>query len=470
MSFLVDFDDVPPLDVWGPAVRARSINGERVTLALVELAPDAPVPEHRHENEQMGMVITGTMTFTVDGETRTLGPGGTWRIPPNRPHHAVAGPEGAVVVDLFAPLRTDWDERPHLDPRPASRQAGRARDADSDDTPEEQLLTPFTEPSTPAGGRVRRVAAVHRDRGLVRRPDAAAARRALLSPGGRGAQPRDDHRPVPARRPGAGRHPGCRGPRTDFADPIEPVRLALEQEKHVTDQIEALAGWRAARATSSASSSWPGSCASSARRWPAWPTCCDGRTRRRDQHPARGGLPRADRRSATARLAPSDGRHRLEAGAARLGAMSRRSETYTHGHHESVLRSHRWRTAENSAAYLLPHLAPGPRPARRRLRARAPSRSTSPRGSRRAGWSASTPSSEPLVAARADAADAGVGNVSFEVGDAYALAFDDAIVRRRPRPPGAPARRRSGRGAAGDAPGAAGRAGSSRPGTATTPR
>jgi SAM-dependent methyltransferase len=32
---------------------------------------------------------------------------------------------------------------------------------------------------------------------------------------------------------------------------------------------------------------------------------------------------------------------------------------YTHGHHESVLRSHRWRTARNSAAYLLPELRPG---------------------------------------------------------------------------------------------------------------
>jgi SAM-dependent methyltransferase len=32
---------------------------------------------------------------------------------------------------------------------------------------------------------------------------------------------------------------------------------------------------------------------------------------------------------------------------------------YTHGHHESVLRSHRWRTAENSAAYLLPYLSSG---------------------------------------------------------------------------------------------------------------
>jgi len=33
--------------------------------------------------------------------------------------------------------------------------------------------------------------------------------------------------------------------------------------------------------------------------------------------------------------------------------------SYTHGHHESVLRSHRWRTVENSAAYLLSHLRPG---------------------------------------------------------------------------------------------------------------
>ena len=36
-----------------------------------------------------------------------------------------------------------------------------------------------------------------------------------------------------------------------------------------------------------------------------------------------------------------------------------RRDTYTHGHHDSVLRSHRWRTAENSAGYLLSHLRPG---------------------------------------------------------------------------------------------------------------
>jgi ubiquinone/menaquinone biosynthesis C-methylase UbiE len=34
-------------------------------------------------------------------------------------------------------------------------------------------------------------------------------------------------------------------------------------------------------------------------------------------------------------------------------------DTYTHGHAEPVLQSHRWRTVENSAAHLAPHLRPG---------------------------------------------------------------------------------------------------------------
>ncbi|MGW7435231.1 methyltransferase domain-containing protein [Streptomyces sp. NPDC054849] len=38
---------------------------------------------------------------------------------------------------------------------------------------------------------------------------------------------------------------------------------------------------------------------------------------------------------------------------------AKETAVYTHGHHESVLRSHRWRTAENSAAYLIGELRPG---------------------------------------------------------------------------------------------------------------
>jgi quercetin dioxygenase-like cupin family protein len=109
MSNLTDIATVPVLDVWGDSVRARRIEGERVTLAVLELAPDAVVPGHRHENEQVGMVITGSVTFTIGDETRELGPGGTWRIPSDTPHQVVTGPDGAIVIDVFAPIRSDWD-------------------------------------------------------------------------------------------------------------------------------------------------------------------------------------------------------------------------------------------------------------------------------------------------------------------------------------------------------------------------
>jgi quercetin dioxygenase-like cupin family protein len=114
----VDLADIAPFDVWGEAVRARRVQGERVTLAVVELAPNAVVPEHRHESEQLGIVIQGGVTFTIDGETRELGPGGTWRILSNKPHVVQAGPNGAIVIDVFSPVRDDWDRYPPLEPRP----------------------------------------------------------------------------------------------------------------------------------------------------------------------------------------------------------------------------------------------------------------------------------------------------------------------------------------------------------------
>ena len=100
-----------PKRIWD-GVRARVVGGERQTLAVVELGPGAVVPEHAHEHEQLGLVIEGSVRFTVGGETEELEAGGTWRIPSKVPHTVAAGPEGAVVVDVFAPARADWDEIP----------------------------------------------------------------------------------------------------------------------------------------------------------------------------------------------------------------------------------------------------------------------------------------------------------------------------------------------------------------------
>jgi len=112
VSNFADIESLPVIDVWGDAVRARRIQGDRITMAVVELAPDSVVPGHQHEAEQLGMVIEGSVLFTIGDGRRQLGPGGTWRIPSNVAHQVTTGPNGATVIDLFAPPRDDWDALP----------------------------------------------------------------------------------------------------------------------------------------------------------------------------------------------------------------------------------------------------------------------------------------------------------------------------------------------------------------------
>jgi quercetin dioxygenase-like cupin family protein len=89
-------------------VTARAVTGERMTMAVIDLEPNATVPEHKHDNEQLGFVISGSITMRVGSERRELRAGETYTIPSNVPHEAAAGKEGATVVDVFAPLRADW--------------------------------------------------------------------------------------------------------------------------------------------------------------------------------------------------------------------------------------------------------------------------------------------------------------------------------------------------------------------------
>ena len=96
-------------------------------------------------------------------------------------------------------------------------------------------------------------------------------------------------------------------------------------------------------------------------------------------------------------------------------------DTYVHGHHESVLRSHLARTVENSAGYLVPHLAPG---ASLLDVGCGPGTITVELARRLApGAVVGIDLSQDVIdAARALDAPA---NCRFQTGDSYALQFDD---------------------------------------------
>jgi quercetin dioxygenase-like cupin family protein len=112
-----DLKEIPPREIWD-GVLARLVEAEGLTLAVVEIPPGQRVPVHSHANEQLGFVISGSVTFTIGAETRTLGPGGTWRILANVPHHVDVGPDGAVVAEAYAPARADWAGLSPLNPSP----------------------------------------------------------------------------------------------------------------------------------------------------------------------------------------------------------------------------------------------------------------------------------------------------------------------------------------------------------------
>ncbi|HKB28672.1 MAG TPA: cupin domain-containing protein [Candidatus Limnocylindrales bacterium] len=118
VSAFAGLDDLRPLRVWDGVV-AWAVEGERTTFALIELEAGREVPEHRHDNEQLGVLIAGSMRFRIGDEVRDVVPGDTWNIPGGVPHQVDVGPDGALVAECFTPTRSDWAEKERLEGHPA---------------------------------------------------------------------------------------------------------------------------------------------------------------------------------------------------------------------------------------------------------------------------------------------------------------------------------------------------------------
>jgi quercetin dioxygenase-like cupin family protein len=117
VSIFQSVSKLKPTRIWDGAL-GRVVNGDRVTIGFVEIDPNAQVPEHRHENEQVGFVLRGSVTMVVDGQARELRVGETYTIASKVPHSAKAGADGVSVVDVFAPVREDWKSKPTVEPFP----------------------------------------------------------------------------------------------------------------------------------------------------------------------------------------------------------------------------------------------------------------------------------------------------------------------------------------------------------------
>ena len=99
-------EKIPPKEIM-PGFQGRLVHGEMMSLAFWEVAAGSEVPAHNHKNEQIMHVIEGQFEFTLDGTTRTYGPGDIVLIPSFATHSGKALTD-CRLMDIFSPVREEY--------------------------------------------------------------------------------------------------------------------------------------------------------------------------------------------------------------------------------------------------------------------------------------------------------------------------------------------------------------------------
>ena len=83
------------------------VNGKKTHLTEFRLEKGSKIPLHSHHQEQTGYLVSGKLTFTIEGETIEAEPGDGWNIP-GHVEHGVDVLEDALVIEVFSPPREDY--------------------------------------------------------------------------------------------------------------------------------------------------------------------------------------------------------------------------------------------------------------------------------------------------------------------------------------------------------------------------
>ena len=81
MKVFVDLDKVERAEL-APGITVRFMLQDNLTTGLVEVAPNAVMPRHRHEHEQSGLVLQRAVTFTTGGNTKAIRQRENYLMPP----------------------------------------------------------------------------------------------------------------------------------------------------------------------------------------------------------------------------------------------------------------------------------------------------------------------------------------------------------------------------------------------------
>ena len=106
-----------PVERIADGVERQMIWGERLMICRLRLAPRVVTNVHSHPHEQMTLVMSGRVLFTIEDQVREVSAGAILHFPPDVRHGATMLDEEVVLIDIFSPIREDFLPRTDDDVR-----------------------------------------------------------------------------------------------------------------------------------------------------------------------------------------------------------------------------------------------------------------------------------------------------------------------------------------------------------------
>ncbi len=91
-------------------IKAQVFHGDQSTFMIARFGPNMPGRIHKHPHEQWHYVLQGSCTRIHEDVEVSCREGDFWVTPGNVMHTVVAGPDGLILLDFFAPRRDDYLE------------------------------------------------------------------------------------------------------------------------------------------------------------------------------------------------------------------------------------------------------------------------------------------------------------------------------------------------------------------------
>ncbi len=100
------YPDVPLVELV-PGSNSHIVSAENITVSFLTMAPNSYFAPHRHESEQVMVVVDGECDEIVDGKLYHLKKDDVLILPSNIEHGAYISDKGCKAIDIFSPPRKD---------------------------------------------------------------------------------------------------------------------------------------------------------------------------------------------------------------------------------------------------------------------------------------------------------------------------------------------------------------------------